>query len=98
MKLILALTVAVTMAFSAPAFAQSVGSPGAAPVGSGSNPPGSGVEPNVPHTDMNGTNEMKGNANGMYEGRAAVTTTPSDAANPAPETVRGDQNKQDMAK
>jgi hypothetical protein len=84
------------LALSAPAFAQSAGSPGAAPAGSGSNTPGSGVEQNAPRATTGASNRM---GNGMSEGRAAAPNTPTGThADPAPDTVRGDQNGQDTAK
>lgn len=101
MRPILAIAVTSMLALSAPAFAQSVGSPGAAPGGSGSNTPGSGVVPNSNHPSGSQSLNTNGDMNnGMSEGRAAApdTNTPANAANPAPETVRGDQNGQDSAK
>lgn len=100
MKTTLILATAAALALSSPAFAQSNGSTGAAPAGAGSNTPGSGVEPNVPHNANGAAMQNDGTQNdGTTEGRAAITTnTPGDAANPAPQGVRGDQKQQDQAK
>lgn len=75
MRKTLLLPLTMMLAMSAPAFAQSAGSPGAAPAGSGSNTPGSGVQPNMQHTDENGA--MNTMDNGMTEGRAAAPQTNS---------------------
>ncbi len=104
MKSAIALAAASLIALSMPAFAQNSGSAGASGTGaglSGSNPGTSpGTNPGAPNTDMNRMGA--GGANGgMNEGRANstdMTNTPADKANPAPTTVRGDQNGQGTAK
>lgn len=100
MKTTLILAAAAMMAISAPALAQSNGSPGASTAGSGSNTPGSGVEPNTPHNANGAMMKNDGmKTNGMSEGRAATTTnTPGNSANTTPKTVQGDQKGQDQAK
>ena len=80
MRFVLTFAAVSLMALSAPAFAQSTGAPGAAPAGSGSNTPGSGVGPNKAHTDMKGTTGgMTNNGDGMSEGRAAAPNAPNAA-------------------
>ncbi len=105
MRPILTLAVTSMLALSAPAFAQSVGSPGAAPGGSGSNTPGSGVVPNSNHPSGSQTLNTNGQMNnGMSEGRAAApnvspdSTAPGTTAQPAPDTARGNQNGQSEVK
>ncbi len=93
MRSIFALAMAAGLTLAAPAFAQDAGSPGAVGTGgglTGSNTPGSAA------TEMKKGDSMNRTAP-MVEERAAAPdgATPS---NPAPETVRGDQNGQNMAK
>jgi hypothetical protein len=73
MRKTLILATVATLALAAPALAQSAGSPGAASSGSGSNPPGSAVQPNVPHNDTGGAMKTRP----MSEGRAAAPDTPT---------------------
>ena len=100
MKSLLALTAAGLLALSAPAFAQSAGSPGATGATNGLTGSDTGTGPATMNND---SNKMGGGAAGtMNEGRATapdqMTNTPQDPANNTPKTVRGDQNGQDMAK
>ena len=112
MRSILALAAVAGIAFSAPALAQEAGAPGAVGVeGSltGSNPPGSSVNPRWTYNGPGYDQENPGFAApfffrgpGLIEGRAAAEDYPSpppdDFADPTPRTVRGDQNGQDMAR
>jgi hypothetical protein len=105
MKNVFILAAAGLLALSAPAFAQNAGSAGATGTGTGltgSNPGTGSATMNSAGKGMNGgANGMNGENNGMNEGRAAApnkTNTPQDPANPAPSTVRGDQNGQGAAK
>jgi hypothetical protein len=78
MKSILALTAAIALAISAPAFAQSAGTPGAiGDTGSavGHNTPGGGVDKNMttsPNDGMQNSGAMK-----KHEGRAASPDAPA---------------------
>jgi hypothetical protein len=102
MKSLLTLAAVGLLALSAPAFAQDAGSPGASGVGGGMSGSNTGSRPATNNNDSNklgGTGPASG---AVGEGRATstdtMTNTPGDPANPAPDTVRGDQNRQDMAK
>ena len=93
MRTIFAVAMAAGLSIAAPAFAQDAGSPGAVGTGgslTGSNPPGGAA------TRMK-DGDATDRTTPMVEERASAPegATPS---NPAPETVRGDQNGQNMAK
>ena len=98
MKSFLAVAAAGLIVLSAPALAQDAGSAGASGVGGGMSGSNTG---SAPATMNNDSNKLGGSTGTMNEGRATSpdqTNTPMDNSNDAPNTVRGDQNGQGVAK